>query len=271
MLGRLRWAVGHVSRLPASRGLFHLDAKVPLVTSLPPRPPAHDQAAAPVPGTGSGSPDFEPGYRFISTPWPGLGAYTIKPASSAVITGQVMSISSGDHRVASALLREWHDHLQLEQHRPAWVTCSPDRFTSPESLVAWARSPAERGTPVFIDNFPDVGGRHRVFDPDEDEYDRITEDDVISWTVTALHQVARAANGLIVLGARMADGAETAIGRDIENHLVRGDGVVESRCRTSMLAYSDPETLEPWGWLYSHPHGDHLRQIRRWFPLREPS
>ncbi|MFJ8963313.1 hypothetical protein ACIRG5_28400 [Lentzea sp. NPDC102401] len=122
--------------------------------------------------------------------------------------------------------------------------------------------------PVFIDNFPDIGGRHLHLDADADEYDRLTEDDVISWTVTSLHQVARASNGLVVLGARMADGAASAVGSAVENHLVRGDGVVESRCRTAMLAYADAETGEPWGWLYNHPQGDHLGRVRRWFPLR---
>lgn len=203
-----------------------------------------------------------PPKKVVSTPWPGLNAFSAGEVDG-VVAGQVVSISSGDHQIAHALLREWHDHLLSRQDaRLAWATCQPATFPTPESLTEWTQALVKLGMHVFLDGFPDVGDRHQETDGEVSEYD------AIAWMIRELHRIAHKTDSVIVLGARMSEGAKNTIGREVDRHLVRGDGVVESMCRTSMLTCADPGTGELMGWLYNYPLADVTSKAQQWFPLR---
>lgn len=204
----------------------------------------------------------------VPTPWPHLNDFL----GGGLRLRDAVSISSGNHYLASRLMGTFHSFLKSAGFNVAWTSCSNDKTTR-DGLERWARQSVRNGAEVlFVDWFPNFADRFRQVDEEEalergwrpgpSEYDQIAN------VTGSLRTIASEGFATLVLGACMEGRARgVADSQEVTKRLLRGDSSIEICCQTVMICWQEPGSDVPLGWLYDWPNAEIARGICPPIPL----
>ncbi|WP_285746489.1 hypothetical protein [Lentzea sp. NBRC 105346] len=164
--------------------------------------------------------------------------------------GQLVSISSGNHRYASKMLETQFNYLRDNGYTAEWLNCHRDTTTI-ESVIDWAAEHVENDVEaLFIDWFPRIAHADRDGSELDDE-PRRPEEHTSTTVLAALRELVAESETTVFLGAMMEFSAlDVAEQQAVVHYSLRADDAMADFVRTILLCFPDKHgSGKPVGWL----------------------
>ncbi|WP_156051530.1 hypothetical protein [Allokutzneria albata] len=197
----------------------------------------------------------------LSTPWPRLNA----ALQGGFEVGQIVAVSSADHRFASRMLRGLSDHLLKEGLRVERLYCDK-RETTVNEVLEWAELHISSGADALVlDWFPNILTDAATLD---DDWRELPPADVLTRLSGELHHRIVGEPTVLFVGACMDPGTrKDAPGAQVVTYPLHEEAsAIEYLARTWLITYPAPSPYKNTvGWLRRAPSD--VERVKEAIPL----